>query len=60
MTITNAPATPKVSFHELQSKYQADVSALNKKHGAFHLNSEQFAIVQQIVEAYTLEIENEQ
>ena len=28
--------------------------------GAFHLNSEQFAIVQQIVEAYTLEIENEQ
>ena len=35
MTSTNVPATPKVSFHELQSKYQADVSALNKKHGAF-------------------------
>lgn len=35
MTSTNAPATPKVSFHELQSKYQADVSALNEKHGAF-------------------------
>ena len=35
MTITNVPATPKVSFHELQSKYQADVSALNEKHGAF-------------------------
>ena len=35
MTSTNAPATPKVSFQELQSKYQADVSALNEKHGAF-------------------------
>ena len=35
MTSTNVPATPKVSFHELQSKYQADVSALNEKHGAF-------------------------
>ena len=30
MTSTNVPATPKVSFHELQAKYQADVSALNK------------------------------
>ena len=35
MTSTNAPATPKVSFHELQAKYQADVSALNENHGAF-------------------------
>ena len=35
MTSTNVPATPKVSFHELQAKYQADVSALNEKHGAF-------------------------
>ena len=41
MTSTNAPATPKVSFHELQSKYQADVSALNEKHGAFFAFSDE-------------------
>ena len=41
MTSTNVPATPKVSFHELQAKYQADVSALNKKHGAFFAFSDE-------------------
>ena len=41
MTSTNAPATPKVSFHELQAKYQADVLALNKKHGAFFAFSDE-------------------
>ena len=43
MTSTNAPTTPKVSFHELQAKYQADVSALNKKHGAFFAFSDEQA-----------------